>query len=137
MKYAISSADVSQSKGFYSQATTAGRLIFISGQTGIDKDQDHAFSSINQHSTNTQVSLSVAEQTENIIAIFMKLLDEVNCTLSDIAQLTIFVTSLDYLPEIDAVLQKYFDIPAPARNVAHVCSLPDNACVEIGCIACR
>lgn len=97
MKYAISSADVSQSKGFYSQATTAGRLIFISGQTGIYGGEDHAFSYINQHSTYTQVSLSIAEQTENIIAIFMKLLDEVNCTLSDIAQLTIFVTSLDYL----------------------------------------
>ena len=92
MKYAINSADVRQSNGFYSQATTAGRLIFISGQTGIYSDEDHAFSYINQRSTNTQVSLSVAEQTENIIAIFMKLLDEVNCTLSDIAQLTIFVT---------------------------------------------
>lgn len=94
MKYAISSADVSQSKGFYSQATTAGRLIFISGQTGIYGGEDHAFSYINQHSTYTQVSLSIAEQTENIIAIFMKLLDEVNCTLSDIAQLTILLPHL-------------------------------------------
>ena len=94
MKYAISSADVSQSKGFYSQATTAGRLIFISGQTGIYGDEDPAFSYINQHSTYTQVSLSIAEQTENIIAIFMKLLDEVNCTLSDIAQLTILLPHL-------------------------------------------
>lgn len=139
MKYAISSADVSQSKGFYSQATTAGRLIFISGQTGIDKDQDqdHALSSINQHSTNTQVNLSVAEQTEKIITTFVKLLDEVNCTLSDISQMTIFVTSPEDVPEIDAVLRKHFDLPAPARSVAHVCSLPDDARVEISCIACR
>lgn len=137
MKYAISSADVSQSKGFYSQATTAGRLIFISGQTGIEKDQDHALSSINQHSTSTQVNLSVAEQTEKIITTFVKLLDEVNCTLSDIAQMTIFVTSPEDVPEIDAVLRKHFDLPAPARSVAHVCSLPDDARVEISCIACR
>lgn len=137
MKYAISSADVSQSKGFYSQATTAGRLIFISGQTGIDKDEDHAFSYIDQHSTNSQVNLSVAEQTEKIITTFVKLLDEVNCTLSDIAQMTIFVTSPEDLPEIDAVLRRHFDLPAPARSVAHVCSLPDDARVEISCIACR
>ncbi len=137
MKYAISSADVSQSKGFYSQATTAGRLIFISGQTGIDKDEDHSFSYIDQHSTNTQVNLSVAEQTEKIITTFVKLLDEVNCTLSDIAQMTIFVTSPEDLPEIDAVLRRHFDLPAPARSVAHVCSLPDDARVEISCIACR
>ena len=43
MKYAINATGVSKPDGYYSQATTCGRFIFISGQTGCRKRaQAHA-----------------------------------------------------------------------------------------------
>lgn len=135
MKYAINAAHVPDPKGFYSQGTSAGRMIFISGQTGMD--------ACPQTDTNPQaypqaeVEPSLIQQTERCIDLIEALLSELQCSLTDVANLQVLLTSIDQLPQVDYVLARRFDTPAPARSVAQVQALPNGAAVEIAAIACR
>lgn len=118
MKYAINATGVDEPLGFYSNGTSAGRMIFISGQVALDAS-------------------GVAQQVHEILTTIEKLLGELQCNLSDVASLTIFMRDIAQLDEVDAVLKQRFDTPAPARSVAEVSKLPHDALIEISCIACR
>lgn len=110
-------------------------MIFISGQTGMD--------ACAQAYTNTQaypqaeVEPSLIQQTERCIDLIEALLGELQCSLTDVANLQVLLTSIEQLPQVDYVLARRFDTPAPARSVAQVQALPDGAAVEIAAIACR
>ena len=126
MKYAINATDVPDAIGPYSQGTTAGRLVFASGQLAIDPHDPHRL-----------VSGGITEQTHRIIDIVENLLAEVDCTLSDVAQATVFLADLDDLPAVNEVWMDRFDPPAPARAVVEVSKLPMDALIEMDCVACR
>ena len=63
MKYAINAIGAPDSIGPYSQGTTAGRLVFASGQLPISPDDCHAL-----------VEGGIAEQTERVIDIIETIL---------------------------------------------------------------
>lgn len=126
MKYAINAAEAPEAVGPYSQGTTAGRLVFASGQIAIDPDHPHHL-----------IKGGVREQTERIIQIVEALLGEVDCNLSDVAQTTVYLKSLDDLEAFNEVYAVHFIAPAPARSVVEVAKLPLGALVEMDCIACR
>lgn len=126
MKYSINAEGVPDAIGPYSQGTTAGRLVFASGQLAIDSRDPHRL-----------VAGGVREQTSRIIDIVEALLAEVDCTLSDIAQATVFLTNLDDLETVNEVWRERFDPPAPARAVVEVSRLPMDALIEMDCVACR
>ena len=79
----------------------------------------------------------VAEQTERIIDIIEAMLDTVGCTLSDVAQTTVYLTSIDDMGPMNEVYARRFVPPAPARAVVAVSALPLGALVEMDCVACR
>ncbi len=126
MKYAINTTTAPESIGPYSQGTTAGRLVFASGQLPISVDDPHAL-----------VEGGIAEQTERVITIIEAILAEVGCTLEDVAQTTVYLASIDDLDAMNEVYAKRFVTPAPARNVVAVSALPMGALVEMDCVACR
>lgn len=126
MKYAINATGVPDAIGPYSQGTTAGRLVFASGQLGID-----------EHDPRKLVEGGVREQAVRIVDIVEALLAEVDCTLSDVAQATVYLTDLDDLEVVNEVWVERFDPPAPARAVVEVSRLPMGALVEMDCVACR
>lgn len=126
MKYAINTTTAPESIGPYSQGTTAGRLVFASGQLPISADDPHAL-----------VEGGIAEQTERVITIIEAILAEVGCTLEDVAQTTVYLASIDDLDTMNEVYAKRFVTPAPARNVVAVSALPLGALVEMDCVACR
>ena len=126
MKYAINAAEAPEAVGPYSQGTTAGRLVFASGQIAIAPDHPHPL-----------IKGGVREQTERIIQIVEALLGEVDCNLSDVAQTTVYLKSLDDLEAYNEVYAVHFIAPAPARSVVEVAKLPLGALVEMDCIACR
>jgi len=126
MKYAINAQDAPEAIGPYSQGTTAGRLVFASGQLPIDENDPHAL-----------VAGGIEAQTERVISIIEAILDEVDCTLSDVAQTTVYLASIDDLDAMNEVYARRFVSPAPARNVVAVSALPMGALVEMDCIACR
>ncbi len=64
-------------------------------------------------------------------------LAEADCTLSDVAQTTLYLANLDDLDAVNRVYERYFVAPAPARTVVEVSRLPMGALVEMDCVACR
>ncbi|MBP3885588.1 MAG: RidA family protein [Olsenella sp.] len=126
MKYSINAPLAPDAIGPYSQGTTAGRLVFAAGQIGLDRDNPEKL-----------VEGGIRAQTARIIEIVEALLAEADCTLSDVAQTTIYLTNLDDLDAVNEVYSEYFITPAPARSVMEVRRLPFDALIEMDCIACR
>ena len=126
MKYAINGMGIPEAIGPYSQGTTAGRLVFASGQVAYDPEDSSKL-----------VGTTVAEQTERTIDVIESILAEVDCTLSDVAQTTVYLKDIDDMEEMNEVYARRFLQPAPARAVVAVSALPMGALVEMDCVACR
>lgn len=126
MKYAINAPAAPESIGPYSQGTTAGRLVFASGQLPIAPEHPHHI-----------VPGGIREQTEQVIANVNALLAEVDCSLSDVAQTNVYLTDIRDLQAFNEVYARYFTPPAPARSVVAVSALPMGALIEMDCVACR
>ena len=125
MKYAINARKAPEATGPYSQGTTAGRLVFTSGQIAVADDAE------------TLIDGDIAAQTERVFEVIELVLAEVDCTLDDVAQTTVYLTDLADLEVVDRIYEEHFTMPAPARSVVCVSSLPLGALIEMDCIACR
>ena len=126
MKYSINAHQAPKAFGPYSQGTTAGRLVFASGQLPISPD-DHK----------RLIEGGIFEQTNRVIDIIEAILGEVGCSLEDVAQTTVYLASLDDMETMNDVYARRFPAPAPARAVVGVSELPLGALIEMDCIACR
>ncbi|MBR3326865.1 MAG: Rid family detoxifying hydrolase [Atopobiaceae bacterium] len=126
MKYAINGIGIPEAHGPYSQGTTAGRLVFASGQIAYDPDDDTRL-----------IDGDAREQTERIIDIIETILQTVDCTLADVAQTTVYLANLEDMEAMNDVYARRFVQPAPARAVVAVSALPMGALVEMDCVACR
>lgn len=126
MKYSINARKAPEAFGPYSQGTTAGRLVFASGQLPISREDNQRL-----------VDGGIREQTERVIDIIEDILSEVDCTLSDVAQTTVYLVSLDDMAAMNEVYARRFSTPAPARAVVGVNELPLGALIEMDCVACR
>ncbi len=126
MKYSINAQGAPDAIGPYSQGTTAGRLVFASGQLPVSPDDNERL-----------VEGGIGEQTERVIDIIEAILGEVGCTLADVAQTTVYLASLEDMEGMNEVYARRFPSPAPARAVVGVSELPLGALVEMDCVACR
>ena len=126
MKYSINAEQAPEAIGPYSQGTTAGRLVFASGQLPISDTDKRSL-----------VEGGIREQTERVIDIIEAILAEVDCTLADVAQTTVYLASLDDMVAMNEVYARRFTTPAPARAVVGVSELPLGALIEMDCVACR
>lgn len=126
MKYAINAKAAPESTGPYSQGTTAGRLVFASGQLPVSALD------------NTRIiEGGIKEQTERVIDIIESILSEVDCTLEDVAQTTVYLANIDDMAAMNEVYARRFTMPAPARAVVAVDAIPMGALIEMDCVACR
>lgn len=126
MKYAINAPGAPEAIGPYSQGTTAGRLVFASGQLPIDARHPHHL-----------VKGDIYAQTEQVIANCRLLLEATGCSLDDVAQTTVYLSDIALMPQMNEVYERYFTMPAPARSVVAVSGLPMGALIEMDCVACR
>ena len=126
MKYSINAQGAPDAIGPYSQGTTAGRLVFASGQLPVSPDDGERL-----------VDGGITSQTERVIDIIEAILREVGCTLADVAQTTVYLSSLSDMEAMNEVYARRFPSPAPARAVVGVSELPLGALVEMDCVACR
>lgn len=126
MKYAINAPEAPEAIGPYSQGTTAGRLVFASGQLPIDREHPHHL-----------VAGGIIEQTEQVIYNCRVLLEATGCGLDDVAQTNVYLADISLLPAVNEVYARHFSMPAPARTVVAVDALPMGALIEMDCVACR
>lgn len=106
--------------GHYSQAVRAGQFLFISGQLPITVD-------------GTLLKGSAAEQTTQTMKNIEAIVREAGGSLENLAQVTVYITSVDYWPEVNSAYKECLgetQVP-PARAVVPVKELHYGALIEI------
>lgn len=125
MKYQVNATGCPDPIGAASKGTTAGRLVFVSGQVSLSDDGA------------TVIGSDVSSQTSRILDQAESVLAEVGLDLDDIAKVTVFLTNLDDLDEFDEVYSDRLVPPMPARSIVCVKELPFGALVQMDAVACR
>ena len=125
MKYQVNATGCPDPIGAASKGTTAGRLVFVSGQVSLSDDGS------------TVIGSDVSSQTSRILDQAESVLAEVGLDLDDIAKVTVFLTNLDDLDEFDEVYSGRLVPPMPARSIVCVKELPFGALVQMDAVACR
>ena len=126
MKYAINAVGVPAPMGPYSQGTTAGRLVFVTGQIAVSAEDPKKL-----------IDGGIEEQTTRVIHLLSQFWQRQAAPLSDVAQTTIYLADINDLPKVMRYYRQYFVLPAPGRAVVEVSALPLGALIEMDCIACR
>jgi 2-iminobutanoate/2-iminopropanoate deaminase len=109
--------------GPYSQAVSAGGLLFCSGQLGIDP------------ATGDFAGPDIETQVERAMVNLRNVLDAAGLTFADVAKTTVFLTDMADFAKFNAVYGRYVSDPPPARSTVQVAALPRGGRVEIEAIA--
>lgn len=107
----------------YSNASVANGLLFVAGQVALDPE------------ANVVAPNDSYEQTKYIIDRIKVILAEKNATLDDIAQTTVYITDLKYLPEYNRAWSEIFPNHKPARATLVCGLLIEGLVVEVTAIA--
>jgi 2-iminobutanoate/2-iminopropanoate deaminase len=118
---AISAADAP-----YSHLVDCGDTVYVAGQIAADAP-----------GFNPRTA-TIEDETRIVLGLIGDLLAQVGLTLSDIVQVTVYLTDLSLADRMNAVYARAF---APDRRPARTCvgvnALLDGAAIEIACIARR
>lgn len=108
--------------GPYSQAVVAGGLVFCSGQIALDP-------------TTGGITGDVPTQTARVLDQLQAILEAAGSDLSKVVKTTVYLTSMDDFPAVNAVYATRFDQAPPARATVEVSRLPRGALIEIDAVA--
>ncbi|MBI5646461.1 MAG: RidA family protein [Ignavibacteriae bacterium] len=111
--------------GPYSQAVTAGTMIFVAGQLGLDP------------LTGAFVEGGIEAQTHRALENIKAILEADSSGMKDVVSCTVYLKDLEDFSKMNAVYARFFPAPAPARATIQVARLPKDGLVEISCIAVR
>jgi 2-iminobutanoate/2-iminopropanoate deaminase len=107
----------------YSQAISAGGLVFVSGQLALRPDHAEI------------VGDSIAEQTEQVFANLRAILEAAGSGLDRLVKTTVYLSDLGDFGEMNEVYARHVGDAPPARATIEVAALPSGAKVEIEAIA--
>jgi 2-iminobutanoate/2-iminopropanoate deaminase len=109
--------------GPYSHAVRArDELLFISGQIPIDP------------ATGELVGTTAAEQATQCLQNLHAIANDAGGSLEDAVKVTVYVTDIDAMPEVNQVYSLFFKSDPPARVALAVVALPKGALVEIDAV---
>jgi len=107
----------------FSQGVVAGNTLYVAGQQG-PKD-------------GKLEGVSIEDQTANTIAAIQKVVEKAGFKMSDLVNVTVFITDLNDVPKMNEVYKKLMPNPKPARATVKVAGLIGNAKIEISAIAVK
>ncbi len=110
--------------GPYSQALDLGDFVFVSGQIPVDPATGKMADT---------VEAQAAQSFANVKAI----LEKAGLTMASVVKTTVFLSELADFAAVNAVYEKYFCAPYPARSCVQVAAIPKGAKLETECIARR
>ncbi len=122
MKREIRSPTAPPPIGPYSQGISEGRLVFCSGQVGLDIKT-------------TELAQGVGPQTFLALRNLDEVLVAAGLSLNNVVKTTVFLTDMTDFSAMNEEYSKHFSPPYPARSTVQVSSLPRGAKVEIEVIA--
>ena len=107
----------------FSGGYIAGNTLYVAGQQGPE--------------AGGKLSGDIKSETTNTIAAIKKVVDAAGFKMTDIVSVTVFVTSLDYVPKMNEVYKALMPDPKPARATVQVAGLIGGAKIEISAIAVK
>ena len=121
-KKSITTDQAPQAIGAYSQAVISNNMLYVSGQIPLEPSGmeiiDQSFD-------------AAADQVLNNLEAICK---AANCSLDNIVKLTIYLTDLNNFNTLNAIMEKRFTKPFPARATLEVSALPKGVTVEMDAI---
>jgi|HubBroStandDraft_6_1064221.scaffolds.fasta_scaffold76799_3 2-iminobutanoate/2-iminopropanoate deaminase len=120
---AISCQEIAPPVGPFSAAVSAGEFVFLSGQVGQDP------------LTSKLVAGGASAQTEQIFKNLRAVLRAAGKSFADVARVGVYLTDMADFAAMNAVYERHFDRPYPARTTIAVAALPLGASVEIDVVA--
>ena len=121
-KKSITTDQAPQAIGAYSQAVISNNMLYVSGQIPLEPSGmeivDQSFD-------------AAADQVLNNLEAICK---AANCSLDNIVKLTIYLTDLNNFNALNAIMEKRFTKPFPARATIEVSALPKGVTVEMDAI---
>ena len=125
-KKAIEGKGLAPAIGPYSAGVSVGDMIFTSGQIAVDP-----------HSGELDQGTDIDDETDRVLRNLQAVLLAAGSDFNSVVKTTIFLSSMDHYPRVNAIYAQYFMAPYPARETVAVKTLPKNVNVEISCIAMR
>ncbi len=122
-KIEVSAKKAPAAIGPYSQAIKAGDYIFCAGQVGKDPK------------TNAFVEGGVEAQTKQVLENLKAVLEEAGAEFSDVVKTTVYLKDVADFSKMNEVYASYFQKPFPSRATIQAARLPQDALIEIECIA--
>lgn len=123
MRKVIATSEAPAAVGPYSQAIAVGNTLYCAGQIPLDP------------ATNELVPGGVTEQTTRVLENIGAVLRANGMDYSNVVKATVFMVDLAKFGDMNAVYQKYFAAPFPARSSIQVAGLPRGSQVEIEVVA--
>jgi len=111
-----------QSPNIYSHATKIPGLIFCSGQTPVDAD-------------NNEVPGGIQEHTLQCLKNVSKVLEGAGSSWDKVLKVNIYLKTMDDFDAMNEVYEKFVPAPKPARTCIQAGRLPKDFDVEIEAIA--
>jgi 2-iminobutanoate/2-iminopropanoate deaminase len=121
---AIQNERMPKALGPYSHAVQAGELVFISGQAGIDPD------------TGALPEGDFESEARQAFRNLDRVLQAAGLSLDRVVKTTVWLSSADDFPGVNALYAEFFPTKPPARSTPIV-GLPRNLRVSVEAIAAR
>ena len=123
MSETISSSHAAAPVAAYSQAVSAGDLVFVSGQIPLDPE------------SNELISDSIEAATKQSLRHVQRILEAAGLELRHVVKASVFLINTEDYTGMDATYKDIMPEPFPAREAVFVAGLPKGARVEISVIA--
>lgn len=110
--------------GPYSQAITAGNLLFTSGQLGLNPETG-------------VLPEGIEEQTKQSLKNVQAILEEAGFQKTDVIKTVVFLKNMSDFSAVNEIYAGFFADHKPARSCVEVAQLPKGGLVEIEVVAAR
>lgn len=108
--------------GPYSQAVSAGGMLYVSGQIPLDPASGEI------------VEGGVAGQTKQVLENLKAVVEAGGGDMSKVVKVTIYITDMGQFSVVNEIYGSYFSEPFPARACVQVSALPKGVEVEMDAI---
>ena len=125
MKKVIATKQAPAAIGPYSQAIEVGKMLFASGQLGLDPE------------TGDFAPGGVKAQAEQSFRNIQAILAEAGYTMENVVKTTVYLADMADFATVNEVYAAQFSGDFPARSAVAVKTLPKNGLVEIEVIAVK
>ncbi len=124
VKKEIKTVSAQSAPGLLSQALTTNNFIFTSGFIHVTSD-------------GKLIDGSVEDKFRQVMKNIQEVLRADDADLNDVVKVTIYVTDISILPELNKLYVTYFDMPYPVREAVCVKALPLGADIEMSVVAAK